>query len=89
MRKDSVAIVILAVLGLSDGPAWSQSYPAKPVRIIVPFPAGGAADIFARLIGRKLGESSASPSWWTTGRAHPALSDAKRWRDLRLTATRF
>jgi tripartite-type tricarboxylate transporter receptor subunit TctC len=36
--------------------AWSQAYPAKPIRFIVPFPAGGGADIFARLIGRKLGE---------------------------------
>jgi tripartite-type tricarboxylate transporter receptor subunit TctC len=34
--------------------APAQTYPAKPVRMIIPFPAGGGADIFARLIGRKL-----------------------------------
>ena len=39
------------------GAAWPQAYPAKPIRFIVPFPAGGGADIFARLIGRKLGEN--------------------------------
>jgi tripartite-type tricarboxylate transporter receptor subunit TctC len=48
---------MLAVLGFSRGHAWAQNYPAKPVRVIVPFPAGGGADIFARLIGRKLGEN--------------------------------
>lgn len=42
---------------LAWGAAWPQAYPAKPIRFIVPFPAGGGADIFARLIGRKLGEN--------------------------------
>jgi len=37
-------------------PAHAQSYPSRPVRMIIPFPAGGGTDIFARLIGRKLGE---------------------------------
>lgn len=43
-------------------PAWSQGapkpagFPAKPVRIVVPFPAGGAADALARPLGRLLGE---------------------------------
>jgi tripartite-type tricarboxylate transporter receptor subunit TctC len=36
--------------------AWAQTYPARPVRIIVGFPAGGAADILARLIGQWLSE---------------------------------
>ena len=36
---------------------YAQNYPAKPVRIVVPFPAGGSADFFSRLIGLKLSES--------------------------------
>src|SRR5262245_6539090 len=36
--------------------AWAQTYPARPVRIIVGFPAGGGADIVARLIGQWLSE---------------------------------
>jgi tripartite-type tricarboxylate transporter receptor subunit TctC len=36
--------------------AIAQSYPTRPVRIIVGFPAGGASDIYARLIGQLLTE---------------------------------
>ena len=57
MRSDYAVIAMLAVLGFSCGHACAQNYPAKPVRVVVPFPAGGGADIFARLIGRKLGEN--------------------------------
>lgn len=41
--------------------ASAQSYPAKAIRIVVPFPAGGNADIFARAYGQKLNDSWGQP----------------------------
>jgi tripartite-type tricarboxylate transporter receptor subunit TctC len=47
---------LLAVLLLATLTAAAQSYPSRPIRVIVPSQAGGGADIVARLIGQKLAE---------------------------------
>src|SRR5262245_15109350 len=41
--------------------AWAQAYPSRPVRIIVPFPAGQATDTLARLMGPSLSERLGQP----------------------------
>jgi len=50
--------VSTAFFGLA---AWAQSYPTKPVRIIVPFPPGGVLDSLARALGQRLQTSMGQP----------------------------
>src|SRR5947208_14848822 len=60
MRLFGLAL-LLAAFGLQSGDANAQSYPNKPVRLIVPFAAGGAVDVLARLLGAKLSEAIGQP----------------------------
>jgi tripartite-type tricarboxylate transporter receptor subunit TctC len=46
----------LWVLVFWSGVAFSQTYPNKPIRLVVPFPPGGSNDIVARMLGTQLGE---------------------------------
>jgi tripartite-type tricarboxylate transporter receptor subunit TctC len=52
---------LLAGLLLCATTAGAQSFPSKPIRIIVPFPAGGTTDIVARLVGQRMQESMGQP----------------------------
>ena len=54
-------LVMLSVLVLVPAAGYASNYPSKPVRIIVPFPAGGTVDTVARLVGHKLQQSFAQP----------------------------
>ena len=57
MRRFLAALALLAALPL----AHAQGWPTKPVKIVVPFPAGGPTDVLTRVLGEKLAQALGQP----------------------------
>jgi len=53
--------LVLASIALGPAIAIAQAYPDKPVRLIVPFPPGGTADIMARVVSDRMGHELGMP----------------------------
>ena len=56
MKKSLLNLLLLGITALSSATAQAQAWPAKPVSLLVPFPAGGTSDAIARAIGPGLQE---------------------------------
>src|SRR5688572_970923 len=60
LRAAAAALLVLTLIATSNA-ATTSAYPTKPVRMVVPFPAGASSDIVGRMIGEKLAEQLGQP----------------------------
>src|SRR6266699_142894 len=62
-RRISCLLFALALLAPFVAPSsiWAQSYPNRPVRLVVPFPAGGPADALGRMLADQLNKMWGQP----------------------------
>ena len=56
MKTIFLHALIIPIFAFTCAQVFAQSYPVKPIRLIVPYPPGGATDIFGRILGARLGE---------------------------------
>ncbi len=62
MRMKNLSVFTLSAMALGVSPqGLTQSFPTKPIRIVVPFPAGGTTDVVARLVAQRMSESMGQP----------------------------
>ena len=57
LKRAAAAACLFPALAFSDPASAQPAYPQKPIRMVVPFPAGGGTDILARLVGQKMSEA--------------------------------
>jgi len=62
MRRLVTAFAVaIGLLNLTPAPSLAQSWPQRPIRMIVPFPAGGGTDVVARMVAKNLSERLQQP----------------------------
>ena len=61
MRQRLALTIVALAAALGAAPVIAQEYPTKPVKIIVPFAAGGPADVYARFLGQRLTDALGQP----------------------------
>ena len=62
VRRTVMAVIaVLGIIGTSSQQAWAQSYPDRPIRLIVPFAAGGNADINGRVVAEVVPKALGQP----------------------------
>ena len=80
--------LLLIALSLLCAPAFSQVWPAKPLRIVVAYPPGGGIDVMARQIAEKLTAAWGQPVVVENRPGPTPSSPPTRWRKAGPTATR-
>jgi tripartite-type tricarboxylate transporter receptor subunit TctC len=62
LSRNLIGFLVATLLScLAQPDALAQTYPIKPIKLVVPYPAGGAADITARVLGQKMSDSMGVP----------------------------
>ena len=86
-RVHSLAVSVALLFALC-GPAFAQTYPERVVRVVNPFPPGGAVDLMARVLAQKLSEGLGQQFIVESRAAPAAISAPRRSRNPRRMATR-
>jgi tripartite-type tricarboxylate transporter receptor subunit TctC len=60
-RRTTIALIAAATMAMTGGLASAQNYPERRITFVVPYPAGGATDVSARLLATKLSEAWKQP----------------------------